>query len=132
MLRCFAIIVTYNSGASIGPCLEALAREDCEVVLVDNASHDETVQRVEEFVAWHPAHLVANAENLGFAAAVDQGAGESAGDVVLVLNPDAIAEPGAVKALLQCLETSGAVAVGGALLENEGQPARGFRSEEHR
>ena len=126
MLRCSAIIVTYNSGASIGPCLEALAREDCEVVLVDNASHDETVQRVEEFVAWHPAHLVANAENLGFAAAVNQGAGESAGDVVLVLNPDAIAEPGAVKALLQCLETSGAVAAGGALLDDDGQPARGF------
>ena len=126
MLRCFAIIVTYNSGASIGPCLEALAREDCEVVLVDNASHDETVARVEEFVAWHPVHLVANSENLGFAAAVNQGARESAGDVLLVLNPDAIAEPGAVKALLQCLETSGAVAASGALLENDAQPARGF------
>jgi len=81
---------------------------------------------VEEFVAWHPVHLVANPENLGFAAAVNQGTRESAGDVLLVLNPDAIAEPGAVKALLQCLETTGAVAVGGALLENDGQPARGF------
>src|SRR5664280_973516 len=175
MLRCFAIIVTYNSGASIGPCLEALAREDCEIVLVDNASHDETVARVEEFVAWHPVHLVANSENLGFAAAVNQGARESSGDclvdnashdetvarveefvawhpvhlvansenlgfaaavnqgaressgdVLLVLNSDAIAEPGAVKALLQCLETSGAVAAGGALLDDDGQPARGF------
>jgi N-acetylglucosaminyl-diphospho-decaprenol L-rhamnosyltransferase len=126
MLRCSAIIVTYNSAASIGSCLEALVNEDCEIVIVDNASHDETVQRVEEFVAWHPAHLVANPENLGFAAAVNQGARESAGDVLLVLNPDATAEPGAVKALLQCLETTGAVAVGGALLESDGQPARGF------
>ncbi len=126
MLRCSAIIVTYNSAASIGPCLEALVNEDCEIVIVDNASRDETVPRVEKFVAWHPVHLVANAENLGFAAAVNQGARESAGDVLLVLNPDATAEPGAVKALLQCLETAGAVAVGGALLENDGQPARGF------
>lgn len=126
MLRCSAIIVTYNSGASIGPCLEALGNEDCEIVIVDNASHDETVQRVEEFVAWHPVHLVANPENLGFAAAVNHGARESAGDVLLLLNPDAIAEPGAVKALLQCLEATGAVAVGGALLEDYGQPARGF------
>ena len=117
MLRCSVIIVTYNSGASIGPCLEALANEDCEIVIVDNASHDETVQRVEEFVAWHPVHLMANPENLGFAAAVNQGARDSTGDVLLILNPDAIAEPGAVKALLQCLETTGAVAVGGALLE---------------
>src|ERR1019366_6606873 len=126
MLRCSAIIVTYNSGTSIGPSLEALAREDCEIVIVDNASHDETVQQVEEFVAWHPVHLVANPENLGFAAAVNQGAHESAGDALLVLNPDAIAEPGAVNALLHCLETSGAAAAGGALLDNDGQPARGF------
>ena len=126
MLRCSAIIVTYNSGDSIWACLEALVNQDCEIVIVDNASRDETVPRVEEFVAWHPVRLVANPENLGFAAAVNQGARESAGDVLLVLNPDAIAEPGAVKALLQCLETTGAVAVGGALLENDGQPARGF------
>ncbi len=126
MLRCSAIIVTYNSSDSIWACLEALVNENCEIVIVDNASRDETVQRVEEFVAWHPVHLVANPENLGFAAAVNQGARESVGDVLLVLNPDAIAEPGAVKALLQCLETSGAVAVGGALLGDNGQPARGF------
>ena len=126
MLRCTAIVVTYNSAASIGPSLEALVNEDCEIVIVDNASHDETVPRVEEFVAWHPVHLVANPQNLGFAAAVNQGARESAGDVLLILNPDAIAQPGAVKALLKCFETTGAVAVGGALLESNGQPARGF------
>jgi N-acetylglucosaminyl-diphospho-decaprenol L-rhamnosyltransferase len=126
MLRCSAIIVTYNSGASVGPCLEALVREDCEIVVVDNASHDDTVHRVEEFVAWHPVHLVANTQNLGFAAAVNQGVRDSTGDVLLVLNPDTIAEPGAVKALLQCLSANGAVAAGGALLENDGAPARGF------
>ena len=57
---------------------------------------------------------------------MNQAAQEASGDVLLVLNPDAIAEPGAVKALLQCLETTGAVAAGGALLEDDGQPARGF------
>ncbi len=93
---------------------------------MDNASRDETVQRVEEFVAWHPVYLVANKENVGFAAAVNQAARETSGDVLLVLNPDTIAEPGAVKALLQCLEDTGAVAAGGSLLENDEQPARGF------
>jgi N-acetylglucosaminyl-diphospho-decaprenol L-rhamnosyltransferase len=126
MLRCSAIIVTYNSAASIAPCLEALAREDCQIVVVDNASHDETVQLVEEFVAWHPVHLVSNSENIGFACAVNQAARDISGDVLLLLNPDAIAEPGAVKALLECLESTGAVAIGGALLETNGQPARGF------
>lgn len=126
MLRCSAIVVTYNSAAAIGPCLEALTREDCDIIVVDNASHDETPRQIEEFVAWHPVHLIANTENRGFGAAVNQGAREAGGDVLLILNPDAIAEPGAVAALLQCIDTTHASAVGGALLESDDQPARGF------
>lgn len=125
-MRCSAIVVTYNSGAAIGGCLEALAREDCEIIVVDNASVDETVRRVEEFAAWRPVRLIANEQNRGFGAAVNQGAGESTGDVLLILNPDAIAEPGSVASLLRCMESTGADAVGGALLEADGQPARGF------
>jgi N-acetylglucosaminyl-diphospho-decaprenol L-rhamnosyltransferase len=125
-MLCSAIVVTYNSAASIGPCLEALTREDCEIVVVDNASQDDTVQRVEEFAAWHPVRLIANAENRGFGAAVNQGAHEAGGNVLLVLNPDAIAESGAVAAMLHCLETTKSDAIGGALLESDGQPARGF------
>jgi N-acetylglucosaminyl-diphospho-decaprenol L-rhamnosyltransferase len=126
LMLCSAIVVTYNSAASIGPCLEALTREDCEIVVVDNASQDDTVQRVEEFVAWHPVRLIANEQNLGFGAAVNQGARDATGDVLLILNPDAIAEPGAPAALLRCLAGTKADAVGGALLENDNQPARGF------
>ena len=125
-MRCSAIVVTHNSGAIIRPCLEALAGEDCEIVVVDNASADDTVQRIEEFVAWHPVRLIANEENLGFGAAVNQGAREATGDVLLILNPDAIAEAGAVTALLRCMRSTGADAAGGALLESDGQPARGF------
>lgn len=125
-MRCSAIVVTYNSGASIGPCLEALTREDCEIVIVDNASADDSVRRVEEFVAWHPVRLIANEQNLGFGAAVNQGAREATGDVLLILNPDAVAEPGAVAAVLNCIQSTRADAIGGALLESDGQPARGF------
>src|SRR5271157_2075616 len=126
MLRCSAIVVTYNSADAIGSCLEALAREGCEIVVVDNASQDDTVRRVEEFVAWHELRLLANENNLGFGAAANRGAHEAGGDVLLVLNPDAIAEPGAVTALMECMAASHAAAAGGALLRNDGEPARGF------
>lgn len=126
MLRCSAIVVTYNSAAAIGPCLEALTREDCDIVVVDNASQDETLQQIEEFVAWHPVRLIANEQNRGFGAAVNQGAREASGDVFLILNPDAIAEPGAVAALLHCIDATHASVVGGALLESDNRPARGF------
>lgn len=125
-MRCSAIVVTHNSGATIAACLEALAREDCEIIAVDNASGDETLRRVEPFAVRSSVHLTANQQNLGFGAAVNQGARAATGEVLLILNPDAIAEPGAVAALLQCLETTHAAAVGGALLESDGQPARGF------
>jgi len=125
MLRCSTIIVTYNSAASIGPCLEALSREGCEILVVDNDSQDETVQKVEEFVAWHEVRLLANDRNLGFAAAVNQGAQAATGEVLLILNPDAVAEAGAVQALIDCL-AGGAGVAGGALLESNGEPARGF------
>jgi N-acetylglucosaminyl-diphospho-decaprenol L-rhamnosyltransferase len=125
-MRCSAIVVTHNSGNAITACLEALTREGCDILVVDNASADDTVQRVEEFVAWSPLQLLANQKNRGFGAAVNQGARETAGDLFLFLNPDAIAEPGAASAMLRCLESTGADAVGGALLEEDGQPARGF------
>jgi len=143
-MRCSAIIVTHNSGATIRACLEALAGqpgspippcgtalavvgvEDCDIIVVDNASHDNTVQRVEEFVAWSPVRLIANETNRGFAAAANQAAHEAKGDVLLILNPDAIAEPGAVAALLRCLDQTHAGAVGGGLVGEDGQPARGF------
>jgi len=126
MLRYSVIIVTYNSARAIGPCLEALAHEDCEIVVVDNASQDQTVQRVEELVAWHDLRLLANDRNRGFAAAVNEGAREATGEVLLLLNPDAIAEPGAVTALMQFMDSTSAAAAGGALLEADGKPARGF------
>src|SRR5271157_5442866 len=126
MLRCSAIIVTHNSAEAIGACLDTLAEEGCEIVVVDNASRDATVQRVEEFVAWHEVRLLAHTQNFGFAAAVNQGAQAATGDVLLVLNPDAIAEPGAVNALLRCMETTHSSTAGGALLESNGKPARGF------
>ena len=125
-MRCTAIVVTYNSGAAIAACLEALAHEDCEIIVVDNASADQTVRRVEEFAAWHPVRLIANERNRGFGAAVNQAARDAGGDALLILNPDSIAEPGAVAALLRCMESTAAAAVGGALLEIDSQPARGF------
>ncbi len=121
-MRCSAIVVTHNSAAAIGACLQALRGEPCEVIVVDNASADDTVQRVKQ----HPVQLIADQQNRGFGAAVNQGAQKATGDVLLILNPDAVAEPGAVTELMRCMESTGADAVGGALLEADGSPDRGF------
>ncbi len=126
MPRCSVILVTYNSAESITGCLQALAHEDCEIVVVDNASQDDTVARVRAFTQQHPVELLVISRNLGFAGGVNHGVRAASGDVLLLLNPDAIAEPGAIAAMFECLARTGAAAAGGALLASDGQPARGF------
>lgn len=126
MPRCSAIIVTYNSAESITQCLEALAGEDCEIVVVDNSSQDDTVARAEAFQAHHPIELLRVSRNIGFAAGVNVGVKNASGDVFVVLNPDAVAAPGSVTALLDCLSAQSAAVAGGALLEASGELQRGF------
>lgn len=126
MPRCSAIIVTYNSVESMVPCLQALAHEDCEIVVVDNNSQDDTVRRAQGVAGIASLQVIRISRNIGFGAAVNQGVRAASGDVLLILNPDAIAEPGAVSALMRCIGAAAAAAAGGALLESDGQPQRGF------
>jgi len=126
MPRCSVIVVTYNSGAQIEACLRALSSQDCELIVVDNASHDDTVARVRALTEQLTVQLLTVSRNIGFAAGVNQGVRAASGEVLLLLNPDAVAEPGAIDAILACMTGSRASAVGGALLESDGQPAKGF------
>jgi N-acetylglucosaminyl-diphospho-decaprenol L-rhamnosyltransferase len=126
MPRCSVIVVTYNSAAAIADCLHALASQDCEILVVDNASQDETVERVRSLAQELRLQLITVSRNVGFAGGANHGASASSGDVLLFLNPDTIAEPGALDALLTCIGATRASAVGGALLADDGQPERGF------
>jgi len=126
MARCSVILVTYNSAACIEACVQALASQDCEIVVVDNASLDDTVARVRKLTQQVPLQLLTISRNIGFAGGVNHGARAASGDVLLLLNPDAIAEPHAVQGLLDCLASSGAAAVGGTLFESDGRIAKGF------
>lgn len=126
MPRCSIILVTYNSGMEIEGCLRALPRQDCEIVVVDNASLDDTVARIRAVGQTIPLQLICISRNIGFAGGANHGAGAAGGDVLLLLNPDAVAEFDAIGELLRCMERSGAAAAGGSLLANDGQPEKGF------
>jgi cellulose synthase/poly-beta-1,6-N-acetylglucosamine synthase-like glycosyltransferase len=74
-------------------CLRALALQtvDCEVVVVDNGSVDGTAAAVAE--EFPDVLLVRLAENVGFGRAVNLGAERASGDVLLVVNNDAVPAP---------------------------------------
>src|SRR5262249_51879420 len=100
----------------------------------DNASTDDSVRVVQELAARVPVRLITNSENRGFAAAVNPGTGAAPGGVGVILNPDDISGPGAGAGLLSFTGQPGAAAVGGgvavagggALVEEDGEAARGF------
>lgn len=103
------IILTYNNLTLTRQCLESIyARThgvDFEVILVDNASTDETPQFLLEFAANHPnSKLLLNDTNLGFAAGNNQGAAAARGDVIVFLNNDTIVTDSWLAGLLRALE----------------------------
>jgi GT2 family glycosyltransferase len=88
------VIVNWNGGKYIGRCLEALAcqtRPPHEVVVVDNASADDSPALVEQRYPW--ARLLRNTHNAGFGAGCNLGARATSSDLVATLNPDTQPEP---------------------------------------
>ncbi|MFQ5428276.1 MAG: glycosyltransferase family 2 protein [Thermodesulfobacteriota bacterium] len=94
MARVSVLIVTYESSESITAVLESLNRQayrDFDVVLVDNASKDETKARVETFkaVSTYPLTTVYLEENRGFAGGNNIAFSHARGEYIALLNPDA-------------------------------------------
>jgi GT2 family glycosyltransferase len=116
------LIVSWNTRELTLRCLDSLAAsggEPYETIVVDNASLDGTA----DAVAGRVDVLVRNAENRGFAEAVNQGYAASTGDLVLLLNSDVELEPGSLGTLRRFLEERPEVAgVGPRYLNPDGSP----------
>ncbi len=122
------LIVTYNSGRYIGPLLDGIAADRqaatglqrWEIIVADNASADDTADQVQAHRAG--ATLLRNTGNLGFAAAVNQAARQATGCALLLLNPDALPQPGHILQGTREFLDAGLFAAGGLLLDSQGQP----------
>ena len=84
------VIVSWNVRDLLRRCLNSILDTGCsilvEVIVVDNASTDGSVEMVEtEFPG---VHLITNADNRGFPAANNQGIAVAQGRYVFLLNPD--------------------------------------------
>ena len=95
MPRLSVVIVSYDSAAELRRTLPALAGElqgDDELIVVDNGSGDETKAVVAELAP--AARMIELDGNRGFAAGCNLGAEAAAGDLLVILNPDAMPLPG--------------------------------------
>ena len=105
-----ALVVTWDSAADIDRCLrslDAVEHDAFDIVVLDNASRDDTVDRVEALRASgrrHALSLVRLPHNHGFCGAVNIGIRASTADAVLLVNPDATIGPDALGHLLRVLD----------------------------
>ncbi len=110
------VIPLYNGAAFIPACLNAVvpqvrAHGAAEVIVVDNASTDSSEQALAPFETAIRRHRMDF--NAGFASAVNVGIQFSQGEIIVLLNQDAIVQPGWLDALLTRFQSSPQAAIVG-------------------
>jgi len=95
--RVSAVTVTHHSAAVIGACLRSVAPAG-QIIVVDNASADQTRDIVRREAP--TATLIENAVGLGFGNGCNCGIRVAGREFLLMINPDAELEPGALDALV--------------------------------
>lgn len=89
------VIVTHNASQVIDACLEPLMDDErLSIIVVDNDSTDDTLERVERF----SVRVIQSGSNLGFGVASNLGAAIGSSQQILFLNPDTIADPRDIEA----------------------------------
>jgi len=116
------VIVTFNSSGHIKRCLQALRDSDVpvQVIVVDNASEDDTLTVVEKELARFPgATLIESPRNVGFARGMNVGMQHATGAHIALLNPDCFVETSTLRLMAQATEREKRIGLSGCLLLNE-------------
>src|SRR5688572_23523990 len=100
-MRVTIAIVSYNSGATLARCLDALAAQtekNFRVLLIDNASRERptALAKAQPF----PVDYREMPENLGFAGAMNVALAACGTSLLAALNPDAFPAPDWLATLL--------------------------------
>jgi N-acetylglucosaminyl-diphospho-decaprenol L-rhamnosyltransferase len=118
------VIVSYNTAALLADCLASLEGQRGlirEVVVVDNASSDDSVSVVKQ--RFPDVRLIAGTENIGFGRANNLAAGQCGGELLFLLNPDTRIEPGCIQAMIAYMEEHPEIGMAGtATFNDDGAP----------
>jgi len=126
------VIVNYRTAELVVDCLRSLSAQaidlvNVRLVVVDNASEDGSVEKLnaaieqEEWFSW--VTVMPLDKNGGFAygnnASIRMAiATKDSIDYVMLLNPDTVVRPGAVKTLVDFMDANPEVGIAGSRLEN--------------
>lgn len=92
MLDLSIIIVSFNTINLLENCIESIVKKTrgvkYEIIVVDNASSDGSVDIIKKLQKKYPIRLIKNSKNLGFGRANNKGIKKASGRYVLLLNSD--------------------------------------------
>jgi len=100
-------IVTWNSAEHLSECLQSLKTQthpSIEVIVVDNASIDDSLAIVERMMP--EATIIRKLQNTGFCGGHNTAIAAAHGEFYLPLNPDVEMAPTFVEALVQAMQTN--------------------------
>ena len=131
-MRTWIIVVNYRTPDLAEDCLQSLAPQIADfdggqVVIVDNASGDGSVDRLCQAIeakGWSEwASVMPQVRNGGFAFGNNAGiraalAAATPPELILLLNPDTIARPHAIRALVDFMDAHPDAGIAGSRLEN--------------
>jgi GT2 family glycosyltransferase len=103
LTRASVVVVAYRAGDALPRLLDSLAGQDDlrEVIVVDNGGGGEEIEEARDRDG---VRVLDPGGNVGFAAGCNIGAAAAEGDVLVFLNPDTVAAPGAVAQLARTLD----------------------------
>lgn len=101
------IVLNYNGGRFIQDCLDSLKKIDhgkytYEVVVVDNASSDNSVEIIKKYLPW--IKFIETGKNLGYAGGNNVGVSVAKGKYLIFLNPDTVVDKNFLKELVDSIE----------------------------
>lgn len=114
-----AVIVNHDAGTLLVDAVRAALAQAAEVIVVDNASTDSSMDELAvAFVGEPRLRLHFAGENLGFAAGCNRGLRLATRRHLLFLNPDCLLQPGSLSRMVAVLESDPRIGMVGGLLAN--------------
>ena len=117
------VIVTYNSSKELDGCLDVLEgfnKDTVEILIIDNASLDNTVELLKKKQLQFPHFkMVFNTKNSGFSGGANQAFGLAESDVVLSINPDTTVTVDAVLKMLEYFNANPDIGILGPKITDE-------------
>ncbi len=125
-MKLTVVIVSYNVKYYLAQCLDSLKKAlegiETEVLVVDNHSHDGSVEYLQK--RFSDVHFIALQHNSGFARANNIAIKAAKGNYILLLNPDTIVAENTLREALQFLDAHEKVgAVGVRMMNPDGTDA---------